>query len=115
MKRGTLITADSSRSLMRLEFTGDYLFLPASGQFRLTDGAQTGPQLVAWFRVWAVRSSGRNLKTSIGNGAKNTVAAESLQNTGADIEKTAVKLKRPGADRARDPWESHQIFERKPD
>lgn len=45
MKRGTLITADSLRSLMRLEFTGDYLFLPASGQFRLTDGAQTGPKL----------------------------------------------------------------------
>ena len=48
---------------------------------------------------------------SVGNAAKNTVAAESLQNTGADIEKAAVKLKRPGADRARDPWESHQIFE----
>jgi hypothetical protein len=50
MKRGTLITADSLRSLMRLEFTGDYLFLPAFGQFRLTDGAQTGPQLVVWFK-----------------------------------------------------------------
>src|SRR5271166_893612 len=48
MKQGTLITADSLRSPMRLEFTGDYFFLPAP-QFRLTNGAQTGPQLVVWF------------------------------------------------------------------
>jgi hypothetical protein len=45
-RRRTLITADSLRSLMRLEFAGDYFFLPASWQFRL----KADPQLVVWFK-----------------------------------------------------------------
>src|SRR5438105_314213 len=56
-----------------------------------------------------------NPENSVGKSVKIAVAGEPLQNAGTDIEKTPVEHKLPGADRACDPREGHQIVERKPD
>src|SRR5215468_3606348 len=58
---------------------------------------------------------GRSGKHHSATGLKLPSVPSRSKTTGTDIEKAGVELEVAGADRARNPWEGHQIVERKPD